>query len=116
MNSYIDAECHLRPNGTVGAAIKRLLHKALPGGTTDGNPRSIRASPGTARLASADESEVERDDEQDERDPEDPRAFHRRAGDAAEAKQRRDDGDDEEDNRPVQEISEIHDLNSVVST
>lgn len=70
-----------------------------------------RAPPGTARLASADESEDERDDEEDKRDPEEhPRAFHRRAGDAAEAKQRRDDGDDQEDNRPVQEISEIHNL------
>jgi hypothetical protein len=77
----------------------------------DGNPRSIRGPPGTARLASADESEDERDEEQDERDPEEhPRAFHRRAGDAAKAKQRCDDGDDQEDNRPVQEISEIHDL------
>ena len=83
----------------------------------DGNPRSLRAPAGTARLASADESEDERDEEQDERDPEEhPRAFHRRAGDAAEAKQRRDDRDDQENNRPVQEITEIHDPNSVVLT
>jgi hypothetical protein len=29
MNSYIAAECRLHPNGTVGAAIKRLLRKAI---------------------------------------------------------------------------------------